>query len=97
MTADRRAALVENVARAIALSEKFDWDNEDLAEFRDSFRRNAIAVIDIIRAEVLEEAARVAEMTPQQFVVVGMRCEVVDNSKTIAAAIRNLKGEEKNR
>lgn len=56
MTADR-AALVERVAMAIAASEKFDWYDEEIADFRNSFRRNATAAIALIRAEVLEEAA----------------------------------------
>lgn len=51
MTADRRAALVEAVAQAISNA----WDSEQ------RIFEAAEAAIDLIRAEVLEEAARVAE------------------------------------
>ncbi len=56
MTADRRAALVEKVARAMAerAGASYSWE----------WYRNqgiATAAIDFIRADVLEEAARVIE------------------------------------
>ena len=51
MTADPRAALVEAVAQAISNA----WDSEQ------RIFAAADAAIDLIRAEVLEEAARVAD------------------------------------
>jgi len=58
MTADR-AALVERVARAIA-----DAVGECGPDWRESWKwhlQSATAAISLIRAETLEEAARVAE------------------------------------
>jgi len=55
MTADRRAALLEKVARKLAADtcgKESEWP---------LYMRRATAAIDLIRAEVLEEAARVIE------------------------------------
>ena len=54
MTADRRAALVEAVAQAISNA----WDSEQ------RIFEAAEAAIDLIRAETLEEAAKVADAFP---------------------------------
>jgi hypothetical protein len=67
MTADRRAALVEKVARLLC-----DWDGYDTDEMQtmsdgttyvmwQSYSNKATAAVSLIRAEVLEEAARVIE------------------------------------
>ena len=88
-TDERRAALVEKVARETcdAVNGAGAYD-ETLDIHQDAvWKPIATAAIDV----ALEEAAMVAESTPQQFIVTGMRCEVVDISKTIAAAIRALK------
>jgi len=78
MTADRRAALVEKVARAMAerAGASYSWE----------WYRNqgiATAAIDLIRADVLEEAARVADRYEIPL------CET--SASHIAAAIRALK------
>lgn len=52
MTADRRAALVEKVARLFAKNDECPWPY---------FTGTATAAIDLIRAEVLEEAAKELE------------------------------------
>jgi len=55
MTADRRAALVEKVARKLAADtcgKESEWP---------LYMRRATAAIDLIRAEVLEEAAKELE------------------------------------
>jgi hypothetical protein len=52
MTADR-AALVERVARAMALCEDYDENSKDMVG---SFEDAATAAIALIRNEVLEEA-----------------------------------------
>ena len=70
MTADRRAALVERVADAFAKA----WDDHGRVV------DGAAAAIDLIRAEVLEEAAAEVE-----------RIMYLDGHP-IAAAIRALKG-----
>lgn len=71
MTADRRAALVEKVAMAIAKAEIeyfgprsslvqcMAWANEP-----DCYRNAATAAIALIRAEVLEEVASPAFLRP---------------------------------
>lgn len=78
--------LREKVARAIAESEKFDWDNPEIADFHASFFRSADAAI----ALVLEEAARVAETCPHEdgWYTQGDR----RRAEAIADAIRALKG-----
>jgi hypothetical protein len=55
---DRRAALVERVARAMAVCEGYDENNKDVVA---SFEDSATAAVSLIRAETLEEAARVIE------------------------------------
>jgi hypothetical protein len=55
---DRRAALVERVARAMAVCEGYDENNKDVVA---SFEDSATAAVSLIRDEVLEEAARVAD------------------------------------
>jgi len=102
MTADRRAALVETVARAIVTAAGYDPDEfmpgkED--DGSDAWPRwaeairEATAAIDLIRAEVLGEAAKAAE---------GIKTVEIDgydfqvdgpSQNTIAAAIRALKGD----
>jgi hypothetical protein len=75
MTADRRAALVKAVCDAMHEADPFYVSYDQ-----------AIAVLDLIRADVLEEAARVAlrrtELQDDQEMAVG---------EDIAAAIRALK------
>ncbi len=56
MTADR-AALVEKVARAMEKADSHAYEYQ----LTSSWEHLAEAAIDLIRAEVLEEAARVAE------------------------------------
>jgi len=74
MTADRRAALpVDQVANLIRIY-KDRWSAGDLAE----------RIFDLIRAEVLEEAANVADRYEIPL------CET--SASHIAAAIRALKG-----
>lgn len=97
MTADRRAALVERVAMAIEQA-----DNESIPdgfykgnnpEISDWGAFLATAAIDLIRAEVLEEAARVAEregVYPELNVYDGGP-EWYRHGRSIAAAIRALK------
>lgn len=53
MTAERRAALVEKMAMAIAKAEKYNWYNKEIYSFRDSFRRNASAALDVVIKEAL--------------------------------------------
>ena len=72
MTADRRAALVEAVAQAISNA----WDSEQ------RIFAAAEAAIDLIRAEVLEEAAE------QCMRLRGWNLETAN--KEFAAAIRAL-------
>ena len=98
MTADERAALVEKVARAICKEygrepDSLDpWMGEHQHPAWEDYEDQATAAIALIRAEVLEEAARVAEY----------RCGASEWSaetnsgyecaaKEIAAAIRALK------
>lgn len=83
MTADR-AALVEKVAMAIAKAEiEYFGPQSTLVQCQswalepDCYRQAAGAAIALIRAEVLEEAAKVADAG--------------GNDKWIAAAIRALK------
>jgi len=78
MTPDERAALVEKAARAMAerAGASYSWE----------WYRNqgiATAAIDLIRADVLEEAARVADRYEIPL------CET--SASHIAAAIRALK------
>lgn len=85
MTADR-AALVERVARAMAdrAGASYSWE----------WYRNqgiATAAIDLIRAEVLEEAARVAENTPHWTDVGKPLGKMPTSRDDIATAIRALK------
>jgi ethanolamine ammonia-lyase large subunit len=75
MTADRRAALVEKVADVMGL-----WLECD-QEFCEEAAANAIS---LIRADVLEEAAKVADRYEIPL------CET--SASHIAAAIRALKG-----
>lgn len=83
MTADRRAALVERVARVLAeyYTSKEWWDINQGS--KGVWRNIATAAIDLIRAEVLEEAAQIAD-----------RYEIPmaeTSASHIAAAIRALK------
>ena len=73
MTTDRRAALVEKLCSAWGAPE-----HDKLCRMR------AAAAIDLIRAEVLEEAANVADRYEIPL------CET--SASHIAAAIRALKG-----
>jgi hypothetical protein len=84
MTADRRAALVERVAKAM-------WDGYDKPfatplyhARRTEAIRLATAAVSLIRAEVLEESAQVADRYEIPL------CETA--ASHIAAAIRALKG-----
>jgi hypothetical protein len=77
MTADRRAALEKAVCDAM----------HDADQFYVSYDQ-AIAAIDLIRAEVLEEAARVAEKTNTVLLRDGTFF-----SERVATAIRALKGD----
>jgi hypothetical protein len=54
-----RGALVEKVARAMALCEGYDENSKDMVG---SFEDAATAAIALIRDEVLEEAAGVADV-----------------------------------
>ena len=72
MTADRRAALVEAVCDAMHEADPFYVSYD-----------HATAAIDLIRAEVLEEAAKVADRYEIPL------CET--SASHIAAAIRALK------
>jgi hypothetical protein len=87
MTADRRAALVEKVARAMAerAGASYSWEwyrNQGIAN----------AAIDLIRADVLEEAARVAEDVKRVNIDDGPDdCADGPTKVAIAAAIRALK------
>jgi hypothetical protein len=82
MTADR-AALVEKVARAICKADGTEPDSLDpwMGEHQhpawEDYEEQATAAIDLIRAEVLEEAAKVADVY----------------GPLSAAAIRALKGD----
>ncbi len=68
MTPDERAALVEKIARLFAKNDECPWPY---------FTGTATAAIDLIRAEVLEEAAR--------------ECWLSSVGLHFAAAIRALK------
>ena len=63
MTSDRRAALVEKVARAICKADGTEPDSLDpwMGEHQhpawEDYEEQATAAIDLIRAEVLEDAA----------------------------------------
>ena len=87
MTADR-AALVEKVARALCAASysHIELSTDPFEPDRDHWEMLATAAIDLLRAEVLEEAARVAlrrtELQDDQEMAVG---------EDIAAAIRALK------
>jgi hypothetical protein len=106
MTADR-AALVERVARlmceqrgqhpdSVCYRLKIDGGHETIRRWM-NYTKNATAAIDLIRAETLEEAARVADgenghyeetgSVPTDFMNAGRN----DAAVTIAAAIRALK------
>lgn len=101
MTADR-AALVEKVARAICKEDGREPDSLDpwMGEHQhpawEDYEDQATAAIALIRVEVLEEAARVAEregVYPELNIYNGGP-EWYRHGKRIAAAIRALK--EKN-
>lgn len=86
----RRAALVEKVAKAVALTDAKEGYSETLLRsesYMMACRNIATAAIDLIRAEVLEEAARVAETvggtSPED--------DVWQGAYKAAAAIRALK------
>lgn len=84
MTADRRAALVKRVAKVIALARLREYERWLEMAFHSKVSRKrypaqAEAAIALIRAEVLEEAARVADYDNSL------------NGDFIAAAIRALK------
>ena len=97
-----RAALVEKVARLLC-----DWDGYDTDEMQtmsdgttyvmwQSYSSKATAAIDLIRAETLEDAARLAEYrcgSPEwsNDTNSGYECA----AKEIAAAIRALKEERR--
>ena len=92
MTADeRRAALVEKVA--IVMFNVWNTGRNDTdptafrfagEEDREGFRNEATAAVNLVRAETLEEAARVAESYEP-------RCDACPSG--VAAAIRAMKGE----
>lgn len=86
MTADERAALVEKVARKLAADtcgKESEWP---------LYMRRATAAIDLIRADVLEEAARVAEDVKRVNIDDGPDDYADGPTKVaIAAAIRALK------
>ena len=86
MTADRRAALVKEVTDAMvrAMVEAVEPDVRAYEMTQDEWGHIATAAIDLIRAEVLEEAARVADRYEIPL------CET--SASHIAAAIRALKG-----
>lgn len=85
MTAEERAALVEKVAQMFCSQIDFQC-SECRTEGGCWYADTATAAIDLIRAETLEEAARVAlrrtELQDDQEMAVG---------EDIAAAIRALK------
>jgi hypothetical protein len=86
MTADRRAALVEKTARLFAKNDECPWEY---------FTGAATAALDLIRAETLEEAAKVAEYrcgSPEWSADTNSGYECA--AKEIAAALRALKEKE---
>lgn len=94
MTADRRAALVEKMCVAVATA----WDNEQ--RMQDGMSAALDLAIDLIRADVLEEAARVADALEDSLATEwreGRKCDShlegkSDGAGKVAAAIRALKG-----
>ena len=85
MTADRRAALVEKVAKSLwSLQYLTPYETDANSSAKIEFRAIAEGLIDLIRAEVLEEAANVADRYEIPL------CET--SASHIAAAIRALKG-----
>jgi len=85
-----RAALVEKVAKAIFYESNLShllWEDEISENDRNLFRVKATAAIDLIRAETLEEAAKVAEAHATNASGPVERA----TSEYIAAAIRALK------
>lgn len=78
MTSDRRAALVEKARTYLGL---------------DMPTPNIAAAIDLIRADVLEEAARVADATTAFDDNVQKSAGCWTAGQRIAAAIRALKGD----
>jgi hypothetical protein len=77
MTSDRRAALVEKARTYLGL---------------DMPTPNIAAAIDLIRADVLEEAARVADATTAFDDNLQQSAGCWTTGQRIAAAIRALKG-----
>ena len=111
MTADRRAALVEKVTKLLVGREgESMWDAScwkpganlmnaqiELWLCRAEYEERAAAAIDLIRAEVLEEAARVADDYEGKGMDGGYDSHLGDAFRTrreIAAAIRSLKGDK---
>ncbi len=78
MTSDRRAALVEKARTYLGL---------------DMPTPNIAAAIDLIRADVLEEAARVADATTAFDDNLQKSAGCWTTGQRIAAAIRALKGD----
>lgn len=91
----RRAALVERVARVLA-----DGQGEHQEGVWRLYAKDATAAIDLIRAEALEEAARVADAIEnkltEQWKAGYKVCDYTqgasDGANDCAAAIRALKG-----
>ena len=89
---DRRAALVKKALEAVTLSAYEKGNNLQLSA------EDLAAAIDIIRAEVLEEAARVAEKMSDDWVTEWRRTlkadshmeGMSDGADDVAAAIRAL-------
>ncbi len=80
MTADR-AALVEKVARKLAADtcgKESEWP---------LYMRRATAAIDLIRADVLEEAAVIVEFSPHSHTA-GEMCLMRDKAAAIRAALK---------
>lgn len=93
MTAEERAALVERALEVFAHAAGLGILPDDGDDWEEDFCNGMSAAIDLIRAEVLEEAARVAEregVYPELNIAAGGP-EWYRHGKRIAAAIRALK------
>jgi hypothetical protein len=93
MTADRRAALVEKVAKSLwSLQYLTPYETDANSSAKIEFRAIAEGLIDLNRAEVLEEAARVVEAEIDEAYTMEDRAKNAAR-RYAAAAIRALKGD----
>jgi len=101
MTSDRRAALVERVARlmceqrgqhpdSVCYLLKIDGGHETIRRWM-NYTNDATAAIDLIRTDVLEEAARVADSTTAFDDNLQQSAGCWTTGQRIAAAIRAIK------